>query len=574
MKHKDAALVYLRAAYRGNRLNRALTLFFDMVDSVLNTFLAVFLQLVIDAAGGSGRFTVLQLLYLAIGFGVLAVLAMLGKRRFYCRFLRRANLQYRQRIFSDLTDKNIAVFSSKQTGTYISMVTADAAKIDTDYFQTLTHITRYAMYGISGLALMLWYSWKLALVAIGLCILPIGVTAVFGGRIEKLEKCVSDENGGFVSMVKDLLSGFSVIKSFQAEKQAQSLFGRKNEDLGQAKYGSRRTNMLVQLFSEMSAFTMQIGVFLIGAYFAGRGWMTPGGIVAFLQLTGFVVNPLQSLPGLLAQKRAARSLIEKAAETLQNHEGEQKGEPVNALGNGIVCKNLCFGYTPDREVLKGIDLHFAAGKSYAIVGASGSGKSTLLNLLLGSYDTYGGSITVGGKEIKNVRADSLYGLVSIIQQNVFVFDATIEENITMFKHFPEHAVQNAIRQAGLEELVREKGRGYRCGENGSNLSGGERQRISIARCLLKNTQVLLMDEATAALDAQTAFNVTGAILDVEGLTRIIVTHKLDAAILSRFDEILVLRGGKVSEQGTFCELLEEKGYFYALYNVAGGEDSV
>ncbi len=573
MKHEDAARPYLRAAYRGNRLNWALTLFFEMVDSVLNALLAVLLQLVIDAAGGVGRFTVLQLLYLTMGASVLAILTLLGQRRFYSRFVRRANLQYRQKIFSDLTGKNIAAFSSEQTGTYISMVTADAAKIDTDYFQTLTRITRYALHGITGLVLMLWYSWELALVAIGLCAIPILATAAFGSRIEMLEKRVSDENGGFVSMVKDLLSGFSVIKSFQAEKQARELFGRKNEDLEQAKYRGRRTNMLVQLLSGMSAFIMQIGVFLTGAYFARRGWMTPGGIVAFLQLTGYVVNPLQLLPGLLAQKRAARGLIEKAAKTLGNHTGEQKGEPVSTLGDGIVCRDLRFGYTPDSKVLKGIDLHFAAGKSYAIVGASGSGKSTLLNLLLGSYDTYDGSITVGGKEIKNVSADSLYGLLSIIQQNVFVFDATIEENITMFKSFPEHAVQDAIRRAGLEGLIQEKGRGYRCGENGCNLSGGERQRISIARCLLKSTQVLLMDEATAALDAQTAANVTDAILHVEGLTRIIVTHKLDARLLSRFDEILVLRGGKITERGDFAALLAEKGYFYALYNVAGEEDA-
>lgn len=158
-----------------------------------------------------------------------------------------------------------------------------------------------------------------------------------------------------------------------------------------------------------------------------------------------------------------------------------------------------------------------------------------------------------------------------MRKNVFIFDSSIYNNITMFKEFDEKKVQLAISQSGLINMIESKGIDYLCGENGVHLSGGEKQRISIARCLLRETSVLLMDEATAALDIETASNISNAILDIEGLTRIIVTHKLEETLLKRFDEIIVLRNGVVSEKGTFEKLIQQKRYFYSLYNVSNPE---
>ena len=151
---------------------------------------------------------------------------------------------------------------------------------------------------------------------------------------------------------------------------------------------------------------------------------------------------------------------------------------------------------------------------------------------------------------------------------MFIFNATIRENITLFAAFPEEAVERAIRLSGLSQLIAERGEDSLCGENGSGLSGGEKQRISIARSLLKNAQVLLVDEATAALDAQTAHQVSHAILDLSGMTRIVVTHTLEESALRRYDTILALRDGSIAEQGSFEELMERRGYFYSLYTVS------
>ena len=165
-------------------------------------------------------------------------------------------------------------------------------------------------------------------------------------------------------------------------------------------------------------------------------------------------------------------------------------------------------------------------------------------------------------------SDSLYDLISLIGQNVFLFDNTIRENITMFRHFPDEAVNSAVNRSGLAAVIAAKGENYRCGENGNGLSGGERQRVSIPRSLLRKTPVLRLDEATAALDNQTAFEVTDAILKLDGLTRIVVTHRLEEALLRQYDEIIVLRDGRIIEQGTFENLMEETGYFHSLFTVS------
>ena len=181
---------------------------------------------------------------------------------------------------------------------------------------------------------------------------------------------------------------------------------------------------------------------------------------------------------------------------------------------------------------------------------------------------YSGSITLDGIEIRDIAPESLYDIISVIQQNVFVFNASIKDNVSMFRSFDNAELDDAIRRAHLGELIAEHGENYLCGENGSALSDGEKQRVSIARSLLKKSSVLLVDEATAALDAETAHQVSSDLLDLHGVTRIVVTHALNETLLRRYDGILVLKNGRVDETGTFDELMSRKGYFYALFTVS------
>ena len=191
-----------------------------------------------------------------------------------------------------------------------------------------------------------------------------------------------------------------------------------------------------------------------------------------------------------------------------------------------------------------------------------------MKLMMGFIPNYTGEVQYDEMELRSLALDQLLEHISVVQQEVFCFNSSIQNNITMFRDFPQAELKRAIQHAGLSALCQAKGMDYLCGEGGCNLSGGERQRVSIARCLIRKSPIILVDEAEAALDNETANAVLQTILNLDSTLRIVVTHRLEAAIMRQYDEILVLHNGMIEETGTFDELLEKKGYFYSLYQVS------
>lgn len=479
--------------------------------------------------------------------------------------------QYKEYAFTELTKKSISTFSDENTSRYISALTNDAVCIETNYLAKIFTLLTKSVSFVGGLVMMLLYSPLLTGFALLLSLVPLAVSVLCGNRLARMETEVSRQNESFVAMTKDLLSGFSVVKSFKAEAEVVARFCRRNEELEETKGRRRRMEEVITMLGTGAGIVAQLGVFLFGAYLAvTKQGVTPGVVIVFLPLMSFVVDPIGSVPPILANRRAAVALIDKLADAVGKNVRESGEQMDPVLQDGITIDHLTYGYHESAPVLNDVSVRFEAGKSYAIVGTSGSGKSTLVNLLMGSSNDYQGSIRFDQRELRTIAAESLYGLVSVVQQNVFIFDDTIRNNITMFRHFDEKLVQQATEKAGLTPLLAERGEDYICGENGSGLSGGERQRISIARCLLRQTPVLLIDEATAALDAATAYSVSAAILAIEGLTRIVVTHRLEEPLLRKYDEILVLKNGEICERGSFDALMARREQFYSLFNVANG----
>ena len=485
------------------------------------------------------------------------------------RFTTRGIGQYKEYVFERLCGKGISAFSGENSSLYISALSNDAESIELNYLGNLFVIIYNVMLLCGALVMMFYYSPLLSIISIGLSVFPLLASVLTGSLVAKAEKKVSDKNEVYMATLKDSLMGFSVIKSFRAEVQMCRLFAAKVREVSEAKCLRKKMSILVSAFSSCAGFIVQLGVFLIGTYLALRGSsLSAGSILVFIQLLNYVINPIGSIPQALAEIKAARALIVKIAGALEQGVREEGREEKPRLENGIVLKNLSFGYGPEKAVLRDIGFTFEAGKRYAIVGASGSGKSTLLNLLMASHEDYSGSICYGDTELRQINSECLYDAVSLVQQNVFIFNASIRDNITMFSDFPEEEIHRAMELSGLTTLIAERGEDYLCGENGSGLSGGEKQRISIARSLLKRSRVLLVDEATAALDAQTAFQVSSAILNLNGLTCIVVTHALDENLLKRYDCILTLKNGCIAESGSFGELMDRRGYFYSLFTVS------
>lgn len=547
-----------------------LAVFAALAAGSLNLILSWIIQQLMDtAAGKSGALSFRTLLLISAGFVLLCAGLSLLNYASQPRFLERAMRQYKDFAFKKLIGKSISSFRDESAAGYLSALTNDAASIETNYLAQMLAMITKAVTFIGALLLMCRYSLLMTAIAAGLTVLPLIASLLTGNRLQAVESRVSERNGEFTAALSDCLAGFTVVKNFRAEREIFRLFAQSNKALEREKFTGRRIKTLVGMIGAVTGIFAQLGVFIAGVYLSMKGGsMTPGAVVLFVNLMNFIISPIAELPGLLACRKAALGLVDKLAAALERSSSREGSETLNRLEHGIRLENVSFAYEPGKTVLHGINAEFEAGRAYALVGGSGSGKSTLLNLLMAAETNYSGHIFADGIELSDISTESLYGTMAAIQQNVFVFNASIKDNVSMFRDFPKTEMDEAIARAHLGALIRERGEDYLCGENGSGLSGGEKQRISIARSLLKKSSVLLADEVTAALDAQTAHRVSSDILDLQGITRIVVTHTLEESLLRRYDKIFVLRGGRIEEAGSFADLMANKGYFYTLFTVA------
>lgn len=462
-----------------------------------------------------------------------------------------------------------SAYASGDTAKFISAFSNDLNSIEQHYLiGELSLFVRIVDYIVTAVV-MLCLHLELGIITIIASLIAIFISFRFGGKVVQTETVAAEKASDFVAQTKDLLSGFTVIKSFRAENEIMEVFSRKNVDLESAKQHRRSANDTVSIVSNIAATLVTVVFLGTGFVFAFSGYISVGKIIGFFEMSGNIIAPIHYIGSLIANRRAANALIERIGNDLDNAK-EDKTDKVclESVPDSISLSNLSFSYVNGVNVLDSINHTFLAGKSYALVGASGSGKSTLLKVLMGFATEYSGKVYYGDTELKSIDTDKLLDYISIIQQDVFCFNSTIEENISMFCQFPQAEMDAAIQSAGLAVLCEQKARDYLCGEGGCNLSGGERQRISIARCFLRKSPIIFVDEAEAALDNETANAVLQTILNLEQTMRIVVTHRLDAPIMRQYDEILVLHNGRIEESGTFDELIEQKGYFYSLYRIS------
>ena len=570
MDKKTLLKPYMRQFYKGNGWRFAMAMAVTLVMTASAMMVSWLIQVIIDMATGADvGFSFRQVVLLTILGVSLEAFAYFLAYHSKPRFIARGIGQYKEYVFERLCQKGIGAFSGENSSLYISALSNDAGTVEMNYLANVFIIAENAAICLGALVLMFFYSPLLTVLSIALALLPLAVSIFTGNLVAKAEKTVSDRNETYMSTLKDSLVGFSVIKSFRAEAQMCRIFREEVKELTDAKTTRRKMSIVVSGLGACSGTVLQFGIFLIGAYLAlsGRG-LSAGSVLVFVQLLNFVIAPIGTIPSALAEIKASKALVAKVAEALEDNVRDEGQETKRELVSGIRVEHLSFGYEAEKPVLRDVSFTFEAGKRYAIVGSSGSGKSTLLGLLMASHDGYTGSIRYDETELRQIKSESLYDMISVVQQNVFVFNASIRDNMTMFSDFPKEEVDRAIELSGLSGVIAERGEEYLCGENGSGLSGGEKQRISIARSLLRRSRVLLVDEATAALDAETAYQVSSALLGLRDVTSIVVTHSLDEGLLRQYDGIVTLKNGSVVETGTFEELVEKKGHFYSLFTIA------
>ena len=549
--------------YKGNIFNFVVLTF----TSLFQTAALIIISLMLEKIMAIATYKDLEALYeqgiIFLILLVLSVLMYMLVTYLKPKYQKRAITQYKNNIYGHILDKNIANFNKHNTSTYISALTNDVTKIEENYlfsaFDLITNITLF----LSTIVVMLIYSPLLTLSGIILSLLPFIGAILVGGKLAFHEKEISDQNANFMHFLKDNLIGFSTIKVFKSEQKIKDLFVKNNNVLENKKASKTKTLALMEMVQTVLSIVSQFGVFFIGAYISIKtGDIAPSVILLFVQLMNYIINPLMQIPSSLSKRLACNPLFTKISEIIQIESDNSQGHSIEKIDE-ITISNLKFMYD-DKVILNDITHKFERNKAYAIVGTSGSGKTTLINLLLGKYNNYSGNIYYNNTELREISVDSLFEISSFVEQNVFVFDDSIINNITMYSNVEEELLKEAINKSGLAKLIEEKGPDYRCGENGCNLSGGEKQRISIARALVKKSQLLLLDEATSALDNETSSSITNNLLEIDNTTKIMITHRLDEEMLSKFDEIIVMKNGNIVEFGTYKELIDNNATFKSL----------
>lgn len=594
-----------RNFFKNNSLNLFMAVLGTSVLSLAILSVPQLFQILIDYLSGSREYSLRGIILLTAGIFLMEFFSAVATYFFRTKFSTRAVLQYRNFACDFLLKKKVADFYASNSSVYLSALSNDLMKIKEQFLDQIPIITQIIFCGIGAIIVMLRYNVFLACMSCALSLIPFFAALYSGKNMGEMEECLSTRNAEYLAFLKDFSIGFTIIKSYKVEAIFSKLHGAVNEKTEETMLKRERCVEKVNYFAAISGYVTRLSILFLSSYIAfTRHSISIGTVIAFSQLIHYLIDPLSSLPSMLTEAKAAYRLTDKFWDTIKREEVPQNtpennrvkeeqiaeiqtaiedkkiveekeirvqkqspDESIPSLRGEILFNHIYFSYSEGKEVLKGLNLQVKEGEKVVLLGTSGSGKSSILKILMGMERAQSGTIRIGGQDTVDLGEDRIFKEISYIQQEVFIFDGTIRENVSLFQNYRGEELQSVIERAGLRNLVKEKGLDYLCGENGAALSGGERQRISIARSLLRKTPILLADEITASLDKENTYLVLDTLLNIENTTEILVLHDLDSRILSRVDRICVLKNGKVEEEGNFTELLEKKGYFYALYHV-------
>ena len=485
------------------------------------------------------------------------------------KLVRQIMSRYKNKVFQSILDSDYRDFSKEKSGKFISVLTENMKKIEQDYLHQYFNISKNLSLMIFSLLAMFIGNWFLTLLVIIASIIPMMISGFIGQKSASLQKRAMIADQKYLAKVKDILAGFLVIKSFNVKDAICKDYSHESEKFDEINFIKGKFDVLANVISQLSGMIVFLVAFGGGMYLVFNGYTTIGSVTAIVQLVNFVVMPLNEVGMGISKFREGQATLD--AFEVKDVTELQTGETKEYFDDIISFSNIDFSYPNTEEnIFNHLSLKIQKGEKIAIVGMSGSGKSTLLNLLLRFFDVTSGHISIDNQDIQAISAESLYNLMTIVQQDVYIFDDTLRANITLNQSFTDEEIKQAIQQSGLESYVLENESGLQtlCGENGSNLSGGQKQRLSIARALIRKTPILLLDEATSSLDNQVTTEIENSILDIQDLTALVVTHKLNENILKRYDRILFMKAGVIVEDGSFCDLMDRRGEFYKLFELS------
>lgn len=559
----------MKSIFKQNKLLLSITAILSIITSIAYVYIAIILQRVTDTALSKDlsafKIVLLQSISYLIILGLVNYIYSICSKRLVCNIIR----QLRNNVFQGILRRNVQDFTSVNSADYLSAFTNDIKLVEDNYILSLLMILQHLVMFVGTIILLFIISPLIAVCLIGFLILMLVVPSFFGKALQRRQDRLSKTLSVFTVKIKDILSGYEVIKSYNMGSHIKSEFKKQNDETITARFHSDKLIAASESISEILAYlTLFSGIF-IGAYLIILGKISAGTLLALIQLSSSFVNPLMIIMQSLPKIKGVEPILSRLDEFSNYKDASFAGTETPSFNSSIKVNNLCFSYDESYSVLNNAELIIEKNKKYAIVGQSGCGKSTLIKLLAGKYYNYEGKILYDEKDIRNIDIEQLTNMISIIHQNIYMFDDNIKENICLYESFSDEELEKVLSTSGVQQFLENTPNGVNSlvGENGCNLSGGQRQRIAVARALIQKKPILILDEGTSAIDMQTAYDIENRLLKLDNLTLITITHNMSKDILSMYDQIIYMENGKIIEAGNLDQLLSYSGAFHSFFNL-------
>jgi len=508
--------------------------------------------------------------WVIVGLGVIRALLMAGRRLISGKQALAVEMDMRQGMYAHLVRLSFGFYDRHQTGQLMSRATVDLQGVRFFLGYGLIFFFQNILTVVSVTAVLLVSEWELALIALAITPILIVLAYRYSRIAHPTLRDVQQKLADVATVAEENIVGVHVVKSFAQEAEERAKFDRRSEAVfAQTIKANRQRAMYVPLIAWVP-LVAQGAVLLVGARMVTNGSLTVGGFFAFNLYLGMLVMPLRSLGMWVGQAQRATAAGERIFEVMDEPEeiADRPGAVELPPGGGeLRFDHVGFEYMDDRPVLEDIGLDVSAGRTIALIGHTGSGKTTLTSLVPRFYDVTSGRVLIDGADVRDVTLRSLRRAIGVISQDPFLFSATVRENITFgAPELTDEEVERVALLAQAHEFVERLPDGYDTviGERGITLSGGQRQRLAIARAIAVDPRILILDDATASVDASTEAKIRLGLREaMRGRTTLIIAHRLSTISLA--DEIVVLDAGRIAARGSHDELLETSQVYRDIY---------